>query len=138
MSQRTACLIKPCFAYLPFLSLGKLSRAGRGWRDTCGQARAPVIPPPPAPSPSAQIVWGTSAWPQKYFAKDKGVQSLPCPMAIAGQHLFFPAGNTQFQGLMEKTTRATGIASSLFLRASNEKRDAEKAEKQPWQQSFWV
>ena len=85
MSQRIACLIKPCFAYLSFLSLRKLSRAGRGWRDTCGH---PGLQRSPAargtPSPRTQIVHSTSPWPQKYFAKDKGVQGLPCPVPTVG------------------------------------------------------
>lgn len=70
----TSCLITPCFACLSFLKPRKLSR---GWRDL----QAPRAPEG-APSSSTQIVFSSSVWPQKYFAKESPV--FPCSVPTAG------------------------------------------------------
>lgn len=121
MSQRIACLIKLCFSHLSFSSLGKLSRAGRCWRETCGHGGAGSAPGHSAPSTSTQHLALT---PQTLY-KVQGEPEHPlshansrassCPYSATCL-----AGNALAQGLAESNIRATRTASSHFPKTSGQ------------------
>lgn len=138
MSQRIACLIKLCFSHLSFSSLGKLSRAGRCWCETCGHGGAGSAPGHSAPSTSTQHLALT---PQTLY-KVQGDPEHPLSHAKTGpaptlQHAWL--GMHEPRAWQRASSGQPGLPPPISLKpAGSNEEEMPRRKKSREKQRFWV